>query len=167
MNDLCNTQDVILVCKIIENRFQLMNDSYGFNPRKCNSASSLSGLSKFIIALPTSNEIVEVFEKTVTGDFSCVNTRLSFDSEILLPHTNKMQFDGLDNDYKVCYKLKLDNGEGYETKRVFSKIFKLDENNQYGFAIRKPRSTGCMKKEKMPPGENSIFCSKQSIMTTL
>ena len=43
MNDLYNTQDVILLCEMIENRFQLMHDRYTFNPRKCNSASSLSG----------------------------------------------------------------------------------------------------------------------------
>ena len=67
MNDLYNTQDVILLCEIIKNRFQLMHERYGFNPRKCNSASSLSGsierdLSKVIIALATTNEIVDVFE---------------------------------------------------------------------------------------------------------
>ena len=43
MNDLCNAQDVTLLCEIIENRFQLMQDKCGFNPRKCNSASTLSG----------------------------------------------------------------------------------------------------------------------------
>ena len=70
MNNLCNAQDVILLCEIIENRFQLMQDKYGFNPRKCNSTSTLSGsrererereikrererdLSKIIISLPT------------------------------------------------------------------------------------------------------------------
>ena len=42
MNDLYNAQDVILLCEIIENRFQAMNDTYGFNPRKCNSANSMS-----------------------------------------------------------------------------------------------------------------------------
>ena len=71
MNDLYNAQDVILLCEIIENRFQLMHDKYGFNSRKCNSASSLSGsierdLSKVIIALPTTKEIVDVFEQTLT-----------------------------------------------------------------------------------------------------
>ena len=92
MNDLFNTQDVILLCEIIENRFQFMHDRYGFNPRKCNSASSLSGnikrdLSKVIITLPTTNEIVDVFEQTLTGGFSCVNTRLAFDTKILLPNS--------------------------------------------------------------------------------
>ena len=61
MNDLYNAQDVRLLYEIAENRFQLMHDQYGFNPRKCNSASTLSGciereISRVIIALPTSNE---------------------------------------------------------------------------------------------------------------
>ena len=43
MNDLYNAQDTILLCEIIENTFQLMQDEYGYNPRKCNSASILSG----------------------------------------------------------------------------------------------------------------------------
>ena len=42
MNDLYNMQDVILLCEIIENRFQQMHEKFGYNPRKCNSASSLS-----------------------------------------------------------------------------------------------------------------------------
>ena len=104
MNDLYNTQDVILLCEIIENRFQLMHDKYGFNPRKCNSASSLSGsierdLSKVIIALPTSNETVDMFEQTLTGGFSCVNTRLAFDTEILLPNSNEKGDDVSAKDY--------------------------------------------------------------------
>ena len=62
MNDLYNGQDVILLCEIIENRFQLMQEENGFNPRKCDSASTLSGsiereMSKVIIALPTSSEV--------------------------------------------------------------------------------------------------------------
>ena len=32
MNDLYNVQDVILFCEIIENRFQIMSNTYGFNP---------------------------------------------------------------------------------------------------------------------------------------
>ena len=92
MNDLFNTQDVILLCEITENRFQFMHDRYGFNPRMCNSASSLSGsikrdLSKVIITLLTTNEIVDFFEQALTGGFSSVNTRLAFDTKILLPNS--------------------------------------------------------------------------------
>ena len=66
LNDLYNMQDPILLCEIIENRFQPMQEKFGFNPRKINSASTLSGcmqrdLSKVIIALPTNFEHAEVF----------------------------------------------------------------------------------------------------------
>ena len=72
----------------------MIEDKYGFNPRKCNSASSLTDctekdFSKIIIALPTNNKNVELSEKNLTGGFICVNTRLSFDTEILLPNVEK------------------------------------------------------------------------------
>ena len=91
MNDLSNAQDVILLCKTGETRFQFMHDRYGFNPRKCNSASTLSGciereILRVILALQTSNEVVDIFEQTITGWFSSVNNRLAIDAEILLPN---------------------------------------------------------------------------------
>ena len=91
MNDLYNFHDVALLCEIVENRFQLMQDQYGFNPRKCNSSATFSGciereMSKVIIALLTTNEYVNVFETTLTGGFSSVNNRLAFDTEVLLPN---------------------------------------------------------------------------------
>ena len=43
LNDLCNVQHVILLSEIIENRFETMHKTYGFNPKKCNSASAMSG----------------------------------------------------------------------------------------------------------------------------
>ena len=143
LNDLYNAQDIILLSELIENRFQFMQDKYGFNPRKCNSASSLSGciereMSKVIIALPTTAEHLEIFEKTVTGGFSCVNTRLAFDSTILLP---KKEDGTRDNNWKVIYNI---NGKN---ERVISKILKLHENNQYGHAMTKPLPTGCIKND--------------------
>ena len=118
LNDLYNAQDVILLCEIIENRFQAMNDTYGFNPRKCNSASSMSSyiemeMSRIILALPTKLEHVEIFEQTVPGGFSSVNTRLAFDTQILLPnleYKGNLQKNPMNKklDYKVVYNLKLD-----------------------------------------------------------
>ena len=63
MNDLYNAQDVILLSEIIENPFQVMNYTYGSNPRKCNSDSSMSGyiereMSRIILALPAKLEHV-------------------------------------------------------------------------------------------------------------
>ena len=141
LNDLYNAQDVILLSELIENRFQFMQDKYGFNPRKCNSASTLSGciereMSKVIISFPTNVEHHEIFEKTITGGFSCVNTRLAFDTLIYLP---KKPNGEKDQDWRVVYDI---NGED---KRVISKILKLDENNQYGHAMTKPLPTGYIK----------------------
>ena len=151
MNDLYNAQDVILLTEIIENRFQIMYKKYGFNPRKCNSASTLSGcierqMSRIILALPTKLEHFEIFEQTKTDGFSSVNTRLAFDTQILLPNLNvndKKTDNPLNKDfnYKVVYNLKLD-GKKSEKKRVITKILKLDENNQYGNGMTKPIPTG-------------------------
>ena len=111
LNDLYNTQDVILLTEIIESQFQAMQNTYGFNPRKCNSASSMSGciereMSKVILTLPTKYEHVEIFEQTVIGGFSSVNTILAFDSQILLSNlTNqkKLETDSISKNlnYKV------------------------------------------------------------------
>ena len=62
-----------------------MHDENGFNRRKCNSASTLRGyilseMSRVIITFPTSNEIVDIFEQTITGGFSSVKTRIAFDT---------------------------------------------------------------------------------------
>ena len=48
---------------------------------------------KVILVLPTNNEVVEVFERILMGGFSCVNTRLVFDTEILMPNISRTEFD--------------------------------------------------------------------------
>ena len=59
-----------------------MNDKYGFNTRRCNFASTLSGCikrnqRKVLFALPTDDKTVELFEKPLIGGFSLVITMLS------------------------------------------------------------------------------------------
>ena len=135
LNDLYNFQDVALLCEILENRFQLMHERYGFNPRKCNSASTSSGciereMSKVILTLPTKVDHNEIFEQTVIGGFSCVNNRLAFDTQILLPKfTNEEEKVETDFNFKVAFDLQLNNESSKQHKRVISKILKLDENN--------------------------------------
>ena len=78
LNDLYNAQDVIILLEIIENRFEKVKEMTDYNPRIINSASKLSGCiqrekSKCIIALPTDNIQMEIFEKTVCGGYSSVN----------------------------------------------------------------------------------------------
>ena len=112
MNDLCNAQDVILLAEIIENWFQFMLERYAFNPRCCNSASTLSSciehkMDRVVLPLPTKLEHVEIFEQTITGGFSSVNTRLAFDTQILLPNLHKTNENTDDNPWNKDYDYKV------------------------------------------------------------
>ena len=70
----------------------------------------------------------------------------------MLSNSNEKTEDVLSKDYnyKACYWLKLDSNKNHVNKRVISKILKLGGNNQYGYAMRKPMPTGCIKKEPQP-----------------
>ena len=88
----------------------MYDKSLMYNPRKCNSASKLSGCiqrekPKVILILPMNNSVMEVFEKTLTG-FSWVNTRLSFDTEILMPNLTESDYKKLiiDRSFKAYKK---------------------------------------------------------------
>ena len=165
LNDLYNVQDVIILLEIIENRFQIIQDKTKYNPRVINSASKLSGCiqrekSKCILALPINGVQMEVFEKTVCGGFNAVNNRLAFDTEILMPNLKSSDYEKMNidesfrafkrDDLKIVYSLKFDNEKKFKKKRVISKILKMDENNQYGFAMTKPMPTGCIKENNSP-----------------
>ena len=100
-----------------------------YNSRKCNSPSKLSGCiqreqSKIVLALPTNNSIVEIFEKTLTGGFSCVNASLFFDTELLMQNLTeltdckKMNIDQSfkaykRDDLKIIYRIKFGNEHFY------------------------------------------------------
>ena len=141
LNQIYNFQDTTILCEIFEQRSSLYQKMFKYNPKKCNSSSSFSGCvhrnkSKCFIALPTNAEHVRAFEKTLIGGFSCVNTRLAFDTNILLKDSNKE---------KVLFDLEIDGKK--ETKRISSKILKIDENNQYGKAMTKALPYGCIKEK--------------------
>ena len=87
--------------------------------------------------MPTNAEQIRVFEKTLIGGYSCVNTRTVFDTELFLKDKNNE---------KVIFKTR----DG-QLKRFSSKIIKMDENNQYGFAMTKPLPYGCIKKKENLP----------------
>ena len=89
MNMIYNFQDTLILCEIFEQRSVLLQELFKFNPRKCNSASSFSGYvhrnkSKCNIAIPTDAKKIRVFEQTLTGGYSCVNTRIAFDTKLFL-----------------------------------------------------------------------------------
>ena len=71
----------------------------------------------------------------------CVNTRLAFDTKILL-NDNKNE--------KVLFDLYIDGKKKKKKKKkILSKILKMDENNQYGQPMTKPLLYGCVKKKKI------------------
>ena len=103
MNGIYNFQDTTILREICESRSALFQKLFKFNPKKCNSASSFSGCahrrkSKCNIVLPTDAEIVRVFEKTAMAGYSCINTRMAFDTDILLkdPKNEKVLFKTAD-----------------------------------------------------------------------
>ena len=133
LNDLYNVQDVIILLEIVENRFQIIQNKTRYNPRIINSASKLSGCiqrekSKCILALPINNIQMEIFGKTICGGFSSVNTRLSFDTEILMPNLTRADYDKMNidesfkaykcDDLKVIYSLRLDDEKKFSKKRI-------------------------------------------------
>ena len=124
LNKLYNFQDTVILLEIFEQRSTLFQGRFKFNPRKCNWASSFSGCahrdkSKCLIALPTNASDILLFERTLIGVFSCVNTSLVFDSQILLPKNNK-------DKYKLIHVIK---GQKKRKRRISTKILKMDENN--------------------------------------
>ena len=74
-----------------------------------------------------------MFEKTVMGGYSCVNTRMGFDTDRFLKDTKNE---------KVLFK----TNDG-QLKRFSSKIIKMDESNQYGMAMTRSLPCGCIKKK--------------------
>ena len=109
LNIIYNFQYTIVLCEIFESRATYLQKMFKFNPRKCNSASSFNGCfhrdkSKCLIALPTDVEQVKLFEKTLIGVFSCVNTCLAFDSQILIPKNGR-------DSSKLIYEIKTNKGK--------------------------------------------------------
>ena len=87
LNIIYNFQDTIILCEIFEQCSSHLQEIFKYNPHKCNSVSLFSSCihryqRKCCFALPTDAEHVRVFEKTLIGGFSCINTRLAFDTDI-------------------------------------------------------------------------------------
>ena len=68
------------------------------------------------------------------GGYSCVNTRMGFDTDIFLKDTRNE---------KVLFKTV----DG-QLKRFPSKIIKMDESNQYGMAMTRPLPYRCIKRKE-------------------
>ena len=142
LNKYYNIQDTLILSVIFKHRSDMLQHLFKFNPRKCNSASAFSGYahrnkSKCNIALPLDAETVKVFENTLISGYSGINTRLAFDTGIFLKDVENEKVLFTDGQQRV--------------RRFSSKIIKMDENNQYGFAMTKPLPFGVIKKKKVLP----------------
>lgn len=94
---------------MFEKRSIEMMQKFPYNLHKRTAASSLSGcIHRFslraIILLPTPAKIVDLFEQLLIGGFICVNTRLEFDSKLLIPKNyNGKQKENL----KLIFKIEM------------------------------------------------------------
>ena len=114
-----------------------------------------------------------MFEKTLTGGYSCVNNRLGFDTEVLLPKFTQAEHSKMNIDqsfqayknqnYKVGYKIKLNGENKYHDYRVISKLIKFEENNQYGFAMTKPVLVGSIKEQSLSWVKFKLLMEKVSL----
>ena len=101
------------------------------------------------------------------------NTRIGFDTEVLLPSFTQSEYAKMNIDrsfqafknqnYKLGYKLKLDNDKTYKDYRVISKIINFDENNQYGFAMTKPMPIGSIKDKESSWKKFNLLMEKVSL----
>ena len=76
---------------------------------------------------PTNNCQFKIFERTLSGGFSCVNTRLSFDTELLIPNLIEKDFNKMNvdqsfkafkcDDLKLVYKVKFDDQKKHEKSK--------------------------------------------------
>ena len=112
-------------------------------------------------ALPTDLNIIQSFETTLLGGFSCFNTRLAFDTKVLLPNLlahnlNQLTIDQtfkiqIRHGLKVGCRVELDVEESYSNPRIINKILKMDQDNNYRQTMTKPFSMRCSKEEKNVP----------------
>ena len=119
------------------------------------------------------SSIMETFVKTLTGGFTCINNRLSFNTEFLLPNLTNTDYKKViidesfkaykHDDLKPIYKIKFDNENTSHERHDITKVLKLDQNNQYGYAMTKPMPTRYIKEHPLPHGSSPAPFSKQSI----
>ena len=116
---------------------------------------------------------METFVKTLTCGSTCINDRLSFNTEFWMPNLTNTDYKKviIDESFKAykrddlnaIYKIKFDNENTYHETYVITKVLKLDENNQYGYAMTKPMPTRYIKEHPLPHGSSPAPFSKESI----
>ena len=124
LNDIYNVQEVIILTVILKYSCQKIKDDISFNPRCFTSASTLSS------AIERIKSVEKVKVKQLNKELYALFKQEDLNSSIKPISIHR--FNGETESHK---------------RRVFSKIFKQNENNQYGSAMTKPVSIGIFKQE--------------------
>ena len=173
-NDIYNIQDVIVLAVILEYCWQKIKDDTGFDPRCLMSVSTMSGaikrikskadlMEKFLsvgyssvhtrlgfdteMFPPKSKKYMKKKDRILEDIKSVIDDP---DEKLKTKKLNKQLYElfmkeDLNSTNKPIYSIRLDGESESHKRRVFSKTFKLDENNQYRFAMTKPLPIGIFK----------------------
>ena len=104
-NNLYNIQDNIILCKIFQGHVTLVHKRHGFDPRQCNSVSTLSNcIQRDVSSHNRASNFTQncwTAHKTLNSWFSCINTRLVFYTKILMLNLTSDDFDkmSIDNSF--------------------------------------------------------------------
>ena len=125
LGELCNFQYTIILCEIFELCATHLNKILNSTLANTILTAPMAGvfIKTKVNVLPHFQPMqkqLNFVKKTFIGGFSGVNTRITFDSQMLLP---KNQRDNL----KLIYKFK--TGRDCQNKRISIKTLKMYENN--------------------------------------
>ena len=117
-----------------------IKDKTGFNTRSFTSASTLNGAierikSKVILRYPRNIEVVDLMESLLSGGYSSLHTRLSFDTEMFTPNRAEYmkQKDGIIEQLRNIYGEK---NEKTEKKRLNQPLYDLLKQEDLNSCIK-------------------------------
>ena len=132
---LYNYCDVIILTCLAENRFNALRKKGGDNdPKNYSSTCSFTGAvmlrnSKIVLKTSPDLKMLQAFEKSIIGGYTSTPTRLSFNSSVF----------GEDG---ITLSLPNEKNQLSQSKKIFATVFKVDQINQYGFAMTKALPKG-------------------------
>ena len=128
--------DIVFLTVIAQNRFYIMGEIYGNEPKNFSSLTMQSKASMLLMtksaqSTPSNPTQVNLYETASFGGYAGTPIRCFFDSSVV-------------NNAQPVYANIPNNDEGRSLvkKRVIKHIFKLDENNQYGKSMDQPLPVG-------------------------
>ena len=103
-NHIYDFQDTIILCEIFEQQSSHLQDIFKYNPTNVilqvvSVVASIGIKVSVVLLFLLTVNMLENLKKTLIGGFSCVNTRLASDTEVLI---NKNEDD------KVVFDLLID-----------------------------------------------------------